>query len=177
MKNTLKIACLITSCILLTGCNDDEIDRLEYQVDNLEQKIDALLDQNNIYVPSTGNNNNQTTDNITNNGEGTTTIDTSSITAAISDYQSKAESLSNSISTLAIPNNRRETIDLYFEWKYKIEDLENQLDRYEDSLERMYRSNELSYTDYRSFDRQIENIESILDRAEDELEFQTNYED
>ena len=41
----------------------------------------------------------------------------------------------------------------------------------------MYRNNELSYTDYRSFDRQIEDIENILDRAEDELEYQTNYDD
>lgn len=41
----------------------------------------------------------------------------------------------------------------------------------------MYRNNELSYTDFRTFDGQIEDIESILDRAEDELERQTNYDD
>lgn len=178
MKNLLKIICLITSCLLLTGCNDDEIDHLEYQIENLEQKIDALLDKNNIYIPSTDNEQNNTgTNNITNNGEGTTTIDTSTITSTIEDFQKKAKNINQSISSLTIPSKRSETIDLYFEWKYKIEDLENQLDRYEDSLERMYRSNELSYTDYRNFDRQVENIENILDRAEDELEFQTNYDD
>ena len=174
MKNTLKIACLITSCLLLTGCNDDEIDHLEYKIENLEQKIDALLDKNNVYIPSTDNNQ---SNNITNDGEGTTTVDTSTITSTIDEFQKQAEDINQSISALTIPNSRSETIDLYFEWKYKIEDLENQLDRYEDSLERMYRSNELSYTDYRNFDRQIENIENILDRAEDELEFQTNYDD
>ena len=38
--------------LLLTGCNDSEIDRLENQVNHLEEKIDALLDQNNINTPS-----------------------------------------------------------------------------------------------------------------------------
>ena len=41
----------------------------------------------------------------------------------------------------------------------------------------MYRNNELSYTDFRTFDSQIEDIENILDRAEDELERQKNYDD
>ena len=168
-----KLVCLIMAGLLLTGCNDSEIDRLEDQVNHLEEKIDALLDQNNINTPSTDNSNNQ----VTNDGEGTTTTDTSKINNAISEYNTKAQDIQNNIEKLNIPNSRSETIDLYFEWKYKIEDLENELDRYEDSLERMYRNNELSYTDYRSFDRQIEDIENILDRAEDELEYQTNYDD
>lgn len=173
MKKTFKLTCLVILGLLLSGCNDEEIDRLENQVNNIEEKIDALLDQNGI------NTTDPTYDNttITNDGEGTTTVDTTDITSTIENFNSEAEEIRNSIDNLSIPNNRSETIDLYFEWKYTIEDLENRLDRYEDSLERMYRNNELSYTDYRSFDRQIEDIENVLDRAEDELEYQTNYDD
>ncbi len=173
MKKTGKLVCLIMAGLLLTGCNDSEVERLEDQVDHLEEKIDALLEQNNISTPSTGNTNNT----VTNDGEGTTTVDTSEISSTISGYNNEAEDIQNSIDNLTIPNSRSETIDLYWEWKRNIEELENKLDRYENELERMYRNNELSYTDYRTFDRQIEDIENILDRAEDELEYQTNYDD
>ncbi len=171
MKKTWKFVCLLIAGLLLTGCNNDnKIEELEEQVDHLEEKIDALLEQNNTTVED-----NKTT--ITNDGEGTTTVDTSEITSTISSYNSDALDIQNSINNLKIPSSRSETIDLYFEWKYKIEDLENELDRYEDTLEKMYRNNELSYTDFRSFDKEIEDIENILDKAEDELEYQTNYDD
>ena len=85
--------------------------------------------------------------------------------------------MQNSINSLTIPSNRSETINLYWEWKNKIETLENKLDRYEDELERMYRNSQLSYNDYRTFDAQLESIEDILDRAEDNLEDRTNYDD
>ncbi len=172
MKNGLKITCLVAAGLLLTGCNDSEIDRLEDKVEHLEEKIDALLDQGNISTP-----NNDNFNNVTNNGEGTTTVDTSSITSNINTYRTEADNMYDSISKLNIPSNRSEVIDLYWEWKINIEDLENRLDRYENELERMYRNNELSYTDFRTFDRKIEDIENTLDRAESELEYLTNYDD
>lgn len=173
MKKTWKFACLVVIGLLLTGCDDNKVDQLENQVDNLEEKIDALLDQNNVSTPTTDN----SSQNVTNDGEGTTTIDTAEINTTISDYNKEAEKISNSIENLDVPNNRSETIDLYWEWKRTIEELENKLDRYENELESMYRNNELSYSDFRTFDKQIEDIENILDRAEDELEYQTNYDD
>ena len=173
MKHGLKITCLVAAGLLLTGCTDDEVERLEDKVDHLEEKIDALLEQNNVNNPSTDDN----TNNVTNDGEGETTTDTSKITSTISDYNSEAEEIQSSIENLNVPSNRSDAIDLYWEWKSTIEDLENRLDSYENELERMYRNNELSYTDFRTFDSKIEDIENILDRAEDELERQTNYND
>ena len=132
-----------------------------------------MLEQNNVNNPSTDDG----TNNVTNDGEGETTTDTSKITSTISDYNSEAEEIQSSIENLNVPSNRSDTIDLYWEWKSTIEDLENRLDSYENELERMYRNNELSYTDFRTLDGQIEDIENILNRAEDELERQTNYDD
>ena len=171
MKNKIKIISLLVIVSLLTGCNDNKTEILVKKVDNLEEKIDSLLEQNNINTP------NDSSTTITNDGEGETTVNTSEIEDTISEYNDEATNIQNNIENLTIPNNRSETIDLYWEWKRTIEELETKLDRYENELESMYRNNELSYTDFRTFDRQLEDIENILDRAEDDLEYQTNYDD
>lgn len=111
-----------------------------------------MLEQNNVNNPSTDDN----TNNVTNDGEGETTTDTSKITSTISDYNSEAEEIQSSIENLNVPSNRSDASDLYWEWKSTIEDLENRLDSYENELERMYRNNELSYTDFRTFDGQLQ---------------------
>ena len=51
------------------------------------------------------------------------------------------------------------------------------MDYYENELESLYLNNELSYSDYRKYDREIEDIENILDKAENNLEYKTNYDD
>ena len=82
-----KLIIIIGMSLLLFGC-DNEVDRLEDKVDLLEDKIDALLDQNNI---------NSSNDSVINNGEGTTTVDTSNIENTIKDYENKANDLLDSI--------------------------------------------------------------------------------
>ena len=162
-----KLIIIIGMSLLLFGC-DNEVDRLEDKVDLLEDKIDALLDQNNI---------NSSNDSVINNGEGTTTVDTSNIENTIKDYENKANDLLDSINKLSTPSNRSDAINLFWEWKVEIEKLDNEIDTYEDELERMYRNNTLSYIDFRNYDYDLESIEDILDKAEDKLEFITNYDD
>ncbi len=162
-----KLIIIIGISLLLFGC-DNEVDRLEDKVDLLEDKIDALLDQNNI---------NSSNDSVINNGEGTTTVDTSNIENTIKDYENKANDLLDSINKLSTPSNRSDAINLFWEWKVEIEKLDNEIDTYEDELERMYRNNTLSYNDFRNYDYDLESIEDILDKAEDNLEFITNYDD
>ena len=77
----VKIIGIIGISLLLFGC-DNEVDRLEDKVDLLEDKIDALLDQNNINT-STSN------DSVINNGEGTTTVDTSNIESTIKNFENE----------------------------------------------------------------------------------------
>lgn len=163
----VKIIGIIGISLLLFGC-ENETDRLEDKVDLLEDKIDALLDQNNI---------NSSNDSVINNGEGTTTVDTSNIENTIKDYENKANDLLDSINKLSTPSNRSDAINLFWEWKVEIEKLDNEIDTYEDELERMYRNNTLSYNDFRNYDYDLESIEDILDKAEDNLEFITNYDD
>ena len=172
----VKLLGILGVALMLTGCESDEVDRLEDRMDNLEDKIDALLEQNGVNSgTNTGTSGN--TDTVINDGEGETTVDTSSIEETISGYESDADALADSISNLSTPASRSDAIDLYWEWKAQLEELENTVDRYEDELERMYRNNTLSYSDFRTFDRRLEDIDNTLDRAEDDLEYITRYDD
>lgn len=166
----VKLLGILGVALMLTGCEDRDVDRLEDRMDNLEDKIDALLEQNGV---NSGTN----TGTVINDGEGETTVDTSSIEETISSYESDANTLAESISNLSTPASRSDAIDLYWEWKAQLEELENTVDRYENELERMYRNNTLSYSDFRTFDRRLEDIDNTLDRAEDDLEYITRYDD
>lgn len=171
----VKLLGILSVALLLTGCENDH---LEDRMDLLEDKIDTLLDQNGNYGNgnSTGNNN-STNNTIINDGEGETTVDTTTIESTISGYKNDADTLASSISKLSTPTSRSDAINLYWEYKAQLENLETSIDRYENELERMYRNNTLSYNDFRNYDRQLEDIENVLDQAEDDLEYITQYDD
>ena len=146
----------------------------EHDDDNHTSSSNSTTSSNSTNSNSSSSSNSSTG---TSSNESSTSVNTSGITSTLSDYTSEAQGIQNSINNLTVPGNRSDAISLYWEWKNKLETLENKLDRYEDELERMYRNNQLSYSDYRTFDRSLESIEDILDRAEDTLEYITNYDD
>lgn len=152
----------------------------EYEIDAV---TGAIVKAKNEYdddarIPASNNtSSNNTTSSNSNSYQGTTTVDTKGITSTLNTYSNEAKDIQNSINNLTIPSNRGEVIRLYFEWKRKIETIEDKLDRYEDELERMYYNNQLSYSDYKTFDRDLESVEDLLDKAEDTLEYRTNYDD
>ncbi len=119
-------------------------------------------------------NSNSSSSSSSNNSSSNTT---SSISSTISGYESEAESILSSINNIATPSNRNDALSLYREWESKIESLDNELDNYDDTLERMYKRGELSRSDYNSYERQIEAIENTLEQAEETLEYRTGYDD
>ena len=120
-------------------------------------------------------NSNSSSSSSSNNSSSNT--NTSSISSTISGYESEAESILSSINNIATPSNRNDALSLYREWESKIESLDNELDNYDDTLERMYKRRELSRSDYNSYERQIEAIENTLEQAEETLEYRTGYDD
>ena len=120
-------------------------------------------------------NSNSSSSSSSNNSSSNT--NTSSISSTISGYASEAESILSSINNIATPSNRNDALSLYREWESKIESLDNELDNYDDTLERMYKRGELSRSDYNSYERQIEAIENTLEQAEETLEYRTGYDD
>ena len=120
-------------------------------------------------------NSNSSSSSSSNNSSSNT--NTSSISSTISGYASEAESILSSINNITTPSNRNDALSLYREWESKIESLDNELDNYDDTLERMYKRRELSRSDYNSYERQIEAIENTLEQAEETLEYRTGYDD
>lgn len=120
-------------------------------------------------------NSNSSSSSSSNNSSSNT--NTSSISSTISGYESEAESILSSINNITTPSNRDDALSLYREWESKIESLDNELDNYDDTLERMYKRGELSRSDYNSYERQIEAIENTLEQAEETLEYRTGYDD
>ena len=121
-------------------------------------------------------NSNSSSSSSSNNSSSSNT-NTSSISSTISGYESEAESILSSINNITTPSNRDDALSLYREWESKIESLDNELDNYDDTLERMYKRGELSRSDYNSYERQIEAIENTLEQAEETLEYRTGYDD
>ena len=121
-------------------------------------------------------NSNSSSSSSSNNSSSSNT-NTSSISSTISGYASEAESILSSINNITTPSNRNDALSLYREWESKIESLDNELDNYDDTLERMYKRGELSRSDYNSYERQIEAIENTLEQAEETLKYRTGYDD
>ena len=169
MKKIWKISSLLCICFLLSGCTKQDVDRLEEKVNLLEDKIDLLLQQNNMDSSNVSGNHD---DSSANNATDLTVIE-----STIANYRQEATQLKTDIEQFTISSDRDQMIRTFFEWKAKIETLEEKLDRYEDELEASYHANKLSYSDFRKYDYQLEEVETILDQAENTLEYKTNYDD
>lgn len=132
-------------------------------------------DNANINSGSSSNSNSSSSSSSNNSSSSNT--NTSSISSTISGYASEAESILSSINNITTPSNRNDALSLYREWESKIESLDNELDNYDDTLERMYKRGELSRSNYNSYEHQIEKIENTLEQAEETLEYRTGYDD
>ena len=122
-------------------------------------------------------NSNSSSSSSSNNNSSSSNTNTSSISSTISGYASEAESILSSINNITTPSNRNDALSLYREWESKIESLDNELDNYDDTLERMYKRGELSRSNYNSYEHQIEKIENTLEQAEETLKYRTGYDD
>lgn len=126
---------------------------------------------------NSGSSSNSNSSSSSSSNNSSSSANTSSISSTISGYASEAESILSSINNITTPSNRNDALSLYREWESKIESLDNELDNYDDTLERMYKRGELSRSDYNSYERQIEAIENTLEQAEETLEYRTGYDD
>lgn len=126
---------------------------------------------------NSGSSSNSNSSSSSSSNNSSSSANTYSISSTISGYASEAESILSSINNITTPSNRNDALSLYREWESKIESLDNELDNYDDTLERMYKRGELSRSDYNSYERQIEAIENTLEQAEETLEYRTGYDD
>lgn len=89
MKKIWKISSLLCICFLLSGCTNQDVDRLEEKVNLLEDKIDLLLQQNNMDSSNvSGNHDDSSANNAT---------DLTLIESIIANYRQEATQLKTDI--------------------------------------------------------------------------------
>lgn len=86
------------------------------------------------------------------------------LTAQVAAYEEK-------VGSAAPAGSPSEDMDRFFVLKQEEKKIDDDLDRYEDELEYLYRKGSLTRDDYRSLERELERLEDRLDAAEDTLEY------
>ena len=156
MKKRMIIAAGAIAALVLVGCqnqqsqtqtNVSETEKLKEQIALLEQQITELKQQ----TPDS-----QTYDHELYTIEG--------LTQLVEEYAAKVKE--------AQPTGTdEENMSLFFELKSEGNKIEEELDYYEEELERLYREGSLTREEYRAKEREAEFLENELDQSEDTLEY------
>ncbi|WP_049728486.1 hypothetical protein [Dorea sp. D27] len=170
MKSKRIIAAAVLTLVLassvLTGCSDEREDRLEDKVDKLEQQVTDLESKKD----GTGSENGSTDSSAS--GTSAQGQDGSS-SAGSTDYETlkaAAEAAADKVNSASPSGTAAEQREQFYTLKNELDDIDHQLDLYDDNLENEYRSGSLDASSYRQQERDIDALEDILDTAEDRLE-------
>lgn len=189
MKQNVLFALGLMTALSLSGCQskqtDTESEALRQQITQLEQQIQNLEQQISSDSESTSENNTAPTqapaeDNAAPEAPAAesaldsqeeapasneTPADTPSpsttdtleeLTAQVAAYEEKVSSATSS-------GSPSEDMDQFFTLKQEEKKIDDDLDRYEDELEYLYRKGSLTRDDYRSLERELERLEDRLD--------------
>lgn len=171
MKKMKLLGIMTLTVLTLAGCQNpsDREAALEDQVAQLEQQVTSLEKENQeLTVTPPASSENVASADTTSASEENDNLD--SLTKAVDDAVKKAD-------TTSANGTKEENQNKFFELKGVLQDVENRLERYEDSIEREYRQGDLSYDKARDTEIKIERLEEQLDNAEDSLEYKFGYDD
>ena len=62
-------------------------------------------------------------------------------------------------------------MEQFFSLKQEANQIDNELERHEDELERQYRNGSLTRDEFRTNERELDHLEDLLDAAEDQIEY------
>ncbi len=177
----------IMTAFLLSGCQSDA-ERAETEA--LKQQINDLQNQLSELQQGTAANENASTESpapqtqdVQNSEQqqaplpqetpDTQTESTESLSAGISDTIGELTSLVDDFvqkGEQASLSSTGDAFDQFLSLKKESNQIETQIDAFEDELERQYRDGTLSWDEYRDAERELESLEDSLDHAEDNLE-------
>ena len=182
MKKRMILAAGAIAALVLVGCqnqqsqtqtNVSETEKLKEQIAQLEQQITELKQQNN--PTETGMQEGtvqegavQDTENQQETPDGQTydhepyTIE--ELTRMVEEYVAR-------VNEAQPTGTDEENMIQFFELKSEGKRIEDELDYYEDELERLYREGSLTREEYRAKEREAELLEDALDQAENTLEY------
>ena len=173
MKNLIVLGLMALMTFTLAGCqpegNSEHEAQLEQQVEQLEQKVTSLeKEKEELAVKAENAEPSGSSEKAEKNEKSEDTLD--SLKEAVSTAVKEADKAEAS-------GSREDNQNRFFDAKGKLQEVENRLDRFEDSIESQYRQGKIDYEKARNAEIEIERLEDQLDNAEDKLEFRFGYDD
>lgn len=172
LKRTLltlgMLALALSMLMVLSGCGNDSdqqrIAELEAQVQELQgQQDDAASTQGQPDQPSS---------------DASATADqVQSSDATIQDLAQRTDDLVARANAAEVPSDANARIDAFFALDSEFNQLDGEIDAYENQKETEYRNGTLSWDDYRALELQLEQIEDNLGNAQDNLELRFGIDD
>lgn len=153
----------LSAASILIGCssNDDA-----QRIHELEAEVDRLQSQQST----------NSTDQQTNNPQQESAA-VHSDDATIQSLSDRAEDLISRANAAEVPDDRNTRIDAFFSLDSEFNQLEAELDSYENQKETEYRNGSLNWDQYRSLELQIEQIEDRMESSQNSLELRFGIDD
>lgn len=153
----------LSAASILVGCssNDDA-----QRIHELEAEVDRLQSQQ-----STNSTNKQT------NNPPQESAAVHSDDATIQSLSDRAEDLISRANAAEAPDDSNTRIDAFFSLDSEFNQLETELDSYENQKEAEYRNGSLNWDQYRSLELQIEQIEGRMENSQNSLEIRFGIDD
>lgn len=155
-KYMLLAGMLMLLLFALTGCSDTEEDRLEDEVERLEQQVTDLQKEK---------------------GSGTAAEETQTETQDYAALETAVNAQVEKMDAAVAEADEAKKVEQYFALKKEAEALDRQLDAYDDYLEGQYRNNAITMEELRTQERNLDMLEEKLDMAEDQLEVRFGIDD
>ncbi|MDE7324566.1 MAG: hypothetical protein K2N73_17970 [Lachnospiraceae bacterium] len=184
------LAAAAAAALLITGCQSnaqnsaetealkEQIARLEQQIADLEQKQSVANGASSDTTVPAGDNTQQQPDpsppHSAVNGDASNQQDISAdgmTTYTMEELGSMVEAFVTKANAAAPGGTVSEDMEQFFALKQEEKQIDDLLDRHEDELEYLYKSQSLARDDYKRLERELELLEDKLDSAENQLAY------
>ncbi|MEG0710179.1 MAG: hypothetical protein RR481_08085 [Longicatena sp.] len=156
----IKQLVFVAVLLLLTGCSS-KTDDLERDVKTLENKITQLEKE-------------KTTKN---NKEDTSTASKTNIESKINEFKTNGDNLIKRINAISYEDDKVKNIKAYTTLDTESDTIELAMETYENTLDRTYKDNKLTFNEVRDYKKQLDKIEDEIDSALDALELRLKLDD
>ena len=172
MRKKLWAAAGVIGLVILAGCSNtggSETEELKKQVAQLEQQVTDLKSQNTQAGDDASSAGQEAQTDGADDKTGVSGAGTAA--ATMEELSAKVDAFVERAGEAKADKTDQENLDTFFALKQEEQALDDELDLYEDELERQYRAGELTRDEYRAEERELELLEDKLDEAEDALEY------
>lgn len=176
----LLMSLMMISVLVLWGCSSNGTNNTEVgDGNNTVNTTDNADDTGNTNTTDNMNNDNNNNSVVANPSQNNTQ-QMQNENISIDSIDSIKETVDNAVSKVekvTVPDGEEERKNQFFNIKEELNSLEDQLDMYDDYLDAQYRQGNISYDDYKKWERKLDELENKLDAAEDKLERMFGIED